>query len=254
LNFANIGRAPFISAVSTMLQRRPELDEPDDESVFWRYFPADRFESLIKSSMLYFGRADLYPDQYEGLTPIGTAEAIMSELGQFGGQLIGFRNIFRGRMFVSCWHENTHENSKMWREYAKDGTGVAVKTTAKKVRDSLTFGQSVVFGRVRYIDFKSNPGENDIHQQHLLKDHSFAFEKEARIIYFAGVNGGLASKVAAPCPQSGLKFKISLPKLLGEVVFGSEMAEKREQKIRNLLTARDLGHVSQRKSTLQCIA
>ena len=31
-------------------------------------------------------------------------------------------------MLINCWHESDHESAAMWKLYAKDDNGIAIKT------------------------------------------------------------------------------------------------------------------------------
>lgn len=45
------------------------LEPPDPDAVIWRFMDLWKFERLLNDGALYFRRADLFLDQYEGLLP-----------------------------------------------------------------------------------------------------------------------------------------------------------------------------------------
>jgi Protein of unknown function (DUF2971) len=218
-----------------MHTKRLDLDEPEDETILWRYFTLDKFRSMLNSSTLYLCRADKFDDPLEGITPGGTNKAIFEELPLVCAHtLIYFRNLFRGKMFVSCWHENSHESSTMWSAYGDKSNGVAVKTNAARLRQALIGSENCVVARVQYIDFNQDSGSNDTTKQMLQKRHEFSSEREIRIIHDVGMNGGNLAEVGQPDPRDGIAHAISLNCLIDEIVVGSLCRDEDEAEIRHL--------------------
>jgi hypothetical protein len=113
-----------------------------DSETLWRYMELPKFEDLLKTSTLYFARADQFHDPFEGRESPGNAEKL-SKSEEI------FRNLYkiqtpenwkdsqetlRQVVFISCWHRNTRESWEMWRAYAKTPNSVVIVTSAKALR------------------------------------------------------------------------------------------------------------------------
>ena len=77
---------------------------------------------------------------------------------------------------------NKHESEAMWNLYVPDGTGVAIRTTYRKLADALP--DHVYIGTVKYIDYTSDwmPERNSFSSL-MHKRLSFAHESEVRALF-----------------------------------------------------------------------
>ena len=56
--------------------------------------------------------------------------------------------IYRRSFFVSCWHLASHESAAMWKIYGAPGPGVAITTTAARIKRALAANpESLSWGR-----------------------------------------------------------------------------------------------------------
>lgn len=216
-----------------MYQHRPDLDQPKDEVVLWRYFTILKFEKLIKDQSIYFSRADKFDDPLEGRTPRGTVREMYRSSPHFvAGSVHMVRDMFRGKTYVSCWREDQEESHAMWESYAANATGVALKTTVGRLKSSITAEESFVLARVRYLDFDSHPNVNDVHQQMLIKSLDFQGESEVRLIHLTDVTGGRLDVVMQPKIELGLNLKTNLYDLVEEVVMGANASVSDMEKVK----------------------
>jgi len=91
--------------------------------------------------------------------------------------------IRQGKVLINCWHMNEFESAAMWELYAK--SGIAIKTTFKRLKDSLDKGtpELIKFGLVEYTDFKNEwMAEDNLYPRFFLKRKSFEHEKELRAV------------------------------------------------------------------------
>jgi hypothetical protein len=107
---------------------------------------------------------------------------------------------FYDRMYGQCW--TLHKSSDaMWRIYSPTQTGLRIRTTIKKLHDSLydyvpePKNPKCCIGKVRYLNDKSlteaanstfdesGIGVNQIFESLLLKRRAFQHENEIRILY-----------------------------------------------------------------------
>src|ERR1700679_1683632 len=54
---------------------------------------------------------------------------------------------------LSCWHINDDESEAMWRLYAGTGSGIAIESTADKLKRTLR-ADGIIVDRVRYMNFE----------------------------------------------------------------------------------------------------
>jgi Protein of unknown function (DUF2971) len=218
-----------------MWHSRYDLDQPEKDIRIWRYFPAERFIAFLKSSNLYFRRADLFDDPLEGRTPVGTVKEIFDEPlpPEIACAVLYSRDKFRENAFVSCWHENQDENPFMWEKYAENHSGVAVYTTYDRFTNSLVCQENCVVARVRYLDMSSDKGSNDVCSQLLQKDIDYSHEKEVRAIHLTNLKSGLYSDLKNP--NEGLFLSVPLPILMQGVIFGKNISESHSNLIRSEL-------------------
>jgi len=99
------------------------------------------------------------------------------------------RNVADGRnvLVVNCWFLGESESPQMWKEYVGSTEGVAIRSTLKRLDQSILAKQEfTTIGKVNYVDFSrydmgiytgSRAGERA-----LLKAKKYSFENEVRIV------------------------------------------------------------------------
>jgi hypothetical protein len=166
----------------------PTFVQPSDSAVkLWRYMDFTKFVSLLEQRALFFSRADLLGDPYEGATTHFNRENA-HRVYQFPNldQFLSGRAVINERMrqwtFVNCWHMNDVESAAMWRLYAQTTEAVAVQTTYQKLADALP--TNVLMGQVRYISYEKDwLPEGNTYYAYTHKRHSFEHEREVRAIF-----------------------------------------------------------------------
>ncbi len=170
------------------------IPSPGDEDTLWRYLSFEKFAYLLSKKSLYFARADRFDDKYEGCVPLLIKEYYEKEvkrLGIDGGQaVIKLWHKWRKCIMCSCWHRGDQESMGMWGKYDLHNSGIAIKTTMKRLKSSFIHKQdiNVHIGKVRYKehqDIKVPKSIREIHTIYLpffYKRTAFKFENEARAI------------------------------------------------------------------------
>ena len=131
--------------------------EPAKDSVLWRFLDMRKFRDLMASEELYFRRADLYPDESEGLPPETYALRILG-LNPYDindrftlHNHLGFTAQAREAFYISCWYlyKEGLETLDMWEAYGRDG--VAICTRYELLHDALNgLHDDAHLGRVQY--------------------------------------------------------------------------------------------------------
>lgn len=185
-------------------------EKPDRESRLWRYMDFTKYVSMLSTSALYFARADVFNDPFEGAKGVITnkqkwddhylsffkqaiknppegveldksEEHVEKEAKRLLQEMESGGSYMREQVYISCWHENEHESEAMWRLYSSYlGNAIAIRTTYSSLYKALGSDPSISIGRVTYIDFnKSYAGPNESFWR---KRKSFEHEREVRAI------------------------------------------------------------------------
>ncbi|MDY6285635.1 MAG: hypothetical protein SPL19_09590 [Fibrobacter sp.] len=214
-----------------------DYTKPTKETILWRYLNLSKFITLLKDSSLFFSRADLFSDPFEGAKgiytneekwdsfykdfvkkaicnppdgvkmPYNTESQIETEASRLLNDIKNFGKNSRTKTFINCWHENQFESEAMWKLYCPDlSQGLAIKTTYGKLFNELNQKEHIEIGRVQYIDYtKQMLGINGAFW---YKRKSFEHEKEVRAIIhrFHNTNDTL-----------GINITISLENLISAI-------------------------------------
>jgi hypothetical protein len=194
-------------------------EEPNEDTKIWRYLDFTKFISLLDTSKLFFTRADLFEDTFEGSLPKKNAE-LRSRYADID-ERSKISELWPRFTAVSCWHENEHESAAMWKLYLKSGEGVAIQSTYAKLKQSVIDQKDIVrIGKVQYIDYETEMiKEEGLTKPFFYKRKSFSHENEIRAIIFE-----LPIGVSTPSDifdkgtiRDGLPIKVDLSSLVQKV-------------------------------------
>ncbi|MDP9607233.1 UNVERIFIED_ORG: hypothetical protein J2W38_007054 [Variovorax paradoxus] len=197
----------------------PVFVKPEPSTAIWRYMDFTKFVSLLESRALFFPRADLMGDPFEGSFPkanISHRKAFWSGLKLDEENYVKEQEFFRSWTFVSCWHMNTHESAGMWRLYAQTSEAIAIRTTVAKLDEQLD--EETMLGKVSYIDFDcARIEDGNFFYSFLHKRLSFSHENELRAIKWRPpmTPGGLSDLKKPSVP--GMRHPIDLERLLDAI-------------------------------------
>jgi hypothetical protein len=190
------------------VESHKSVAEPPEDLVLWRYMDFSKYAWLLHAKALWFARADTLGDPFEGamlLNPEGRArvrEARREIQEKSGGSPITFQAANRealGRAFeeltepstprlfgINSWHAAEGESAGLWRIYAPQGMGVAVRTTVGRLKRAMRDDPRKVYvGQVSYHDFNSeSAGVENLLRMFLRKRRSFEHEREVRGLMF----------------------------------------------------------------------
>jgi hypothetical protein len=156
--------------------------EPPADTRIWRYMDFVKFVAMLERGGLYFSRADLLGDPFEGTFTPGSIEALTTKLGYTKDAAREWSEIvkhIRKNSYVSCWHESEDESAALWRLY---GNTVAIRSTCGKLRAFLP--DHCTIAHVRYIDYKADhPDVNYSAGPLLFKRRAFTHEREIRALW-----------------------------------------------------------------------
>jgi len=192
-----------------IFSKRP-YKKPDNETKLWRYVDIYKYLSMLLSEGLYFSRADLFDDIFEGAKGLrrrkniwddyyikffldgfnnppegikfsysdkeknGEAKRLVKELEELG-------KISRKNTYINCWHANDSESEAMWKEYSGSiPNALAIQTNYEKLYRIIGKPNRIDIGYVEYVDFERNfVGVNETYWK---KRKSLNYEQEVRAI------------------------------------------------------------------------
>lgn len=171
--------------------------EINDDTVIWKYLDISKFISLISKKSLWLARVDTFKDEHEGVFPIEmkqTLNKIYEEFEKNGKTKDGpikntsdFQQYLIKNAYINCWHLNLDENMVMWEIYGKTENSIAIRTTVKDLKDSLSkkdlkkFKHNIAFEPVIYEKPDNVPGRLTYQSPFFIKRPHFHFEKEVRL-------------------------------------------------------------------------
>ena len=246
------------------VERFPDGIEPEDvDAAVWRYMKLERFLQLLRTSRLYFRRADLFPDESEGLPPreyerflcvrSGTRQRALDPYDirdlQERESMVGFLAQARQACYISCWHLFAEERVGMWTKYAP-GDGIAICTRYGRLKSVLVgMNDRAFLGCVRY-------GTAHLTGWNALtfistKREEYAAEQEIRAMLWI-LDGRLSTNrhidengVAhrrelvppPPCVSEGLQRKIDVQQLIERIVVSPFSDRNTTERVRTLVAA-----------------
>jgi len=165
----------------------------EDSEILWRYLDLWKFEYLVRSSTLYFPRADKLKDPFgeedafEGRPSPGNlqrrseSDETFRELYKIDDRATrDYPEIHRTVVFISCWHRNRRESFKMWRAYTTSPESVVIVSSGRALRKFLPPNLMKYGVSYKALDF---PRTQFTHNSlFFYKPDRYRFEREYRIL------------------------------------------------------------------------
>ena len=163
---------------------------PLPSQIVWRYLDLCKFEDMCRTSSLYLCRCDKFRDPLEGrLSKLGIHGTSASDrafasaypIAQDYDAQSSAQEVTRGCMFVNCWHMNTRESDRMWREYTTTSDSVVITSSVKALQRVIP-QREVTVSAVTYVPEDVPRTEFDHSSIFFYKDTSFSYERELRLL------------------------------------------------------------------------
>lgn len=235
-----------------------QLEPQNQDAVIWRFINMRKFRDLMVTAELYFCRADLFPDEREGLPP----EEYLATFGLNPYDVndrrellnhIGSDAQFREGFYVNCWCLFSEETSQMWKEYGSHGVAITsryqlLKSALNKLSDRayigmVRYGAQHLLGRnvnlLRYITTKR------IRYAHEQEVRAFLWimDPHAGINRHYDENNRVHPVPLTPPPDyvsEGERRKVDLQALMTEVIVSPWASSTTVDEIRKVV--RDAGY------------
>lgn len=200
----------LIAELATHVYGWWEVDKRcERETRLWCYMDFAKFVAMLEHRAIYFARADMLGDPFEGAAGIAerrskwdafylyllrhavstvpdqkrppSSEHVEQEARRLLREFSILNEQDRRRTFVSCWHADTVESEALWRLYCPPPMmGVAIQTDARSLTEALGNDPQIKLGRVQYVDFhKEFAG---FHDRIFWKRRSLSHEAEVRAV------------------------------------------------------------------------
>jgi hypothetical protein len=115
---------------------------------------------------------------------------------------------------------NPFESAAMWELYAQRNSGIATKTTFKRLKDSLgdNTPDLIKFGLVKYIDFENEwEPEGNLYYPFLHKRRSFEHERELRAISQLEMEGDTSDPKQKTEAEAGKYVTVDINTLISNI-------------------------------------
>ncbi len=245
------------------IENHSDLITIDLDSILWRYMNLDKFFSLLKTESLFFCRADIFSDPFEGTYPKKEIEFrpltyqqicnffnipfVKNKFEENERKRIDFNKRNRSATIINCWHINNYESDAMWRIYLKTNEGVAIQSTPKRIYSSLDETNEIIYpSKVRYIDYETDiwfdKTEYPIEVENSMtpfihKRKEFSTETEFRlfnivmdVLFYEGENYWNGKENC-----KGKFIKVNVKELIDKVVFPPTLNNQRQNEIIDLV-------------------
>lgn len=210
-----------------MFQEHPLFIPPNNkDQLIWRYLDFTKFVDLLNTKSLYFTRADIFEDLFEGSLTKPSVEARTAIDNQFenianklsvslSAQYKKAGLGFRDKICINCWHLNEYESAAMWKLYLKSNEGIAIQSTYNKFISSFNDTlETVHVGVVKYIDYERDFIDfRNSFNPYLHKRKSFAHEHEIRAILWREEDNNRKVDLK----DGGWKVKVDLQNLIQNI-------------------------------------
>jgi hypothetical protein len=229
-----------------------------EAAAVWRYMSLDKYESLLKTSSLFFCRSDKFSDPFEGSIPRKESEFKLTEqryadafFGHEYDEVAARKRVEQSskvqkddKVFtmVNCWHINNIENDGMWQLYLKDNEGIAIRSTMERLTIALKPAKEEIYiSKIRYLDY-----DNDIwyHAEEyprrgynfltavIHKRKEFEHEKELRLFHQVPFDHKLREKYWDGQPNKiGIFVEVDIVTLVEGVHFAPTADDKTKNAI-----------------------
>jgi hypothetical protein len=196
---------------------------PAEGDILWRYMDLTRFIGLLETASLFFCRADLFQDAFEGSLTQGNIEQRES-LGPPDPSDPAYIDVPYSKMpkltAINCWSCLEFESAAMWSLYCPEGPGIAVRTTFAHLCEALAASKQlkVAIGKVTYVDYEAaTVPDGHLLAPFLHKRQSFAHEHEVRALIQRMPDSTMANRPNPFKRLGGIQVDVTLDTLIERI-------------------------------------
>lgn len=191
----------------------------------WRYFKTERFLELLKCGRLHFAAARQFEDPFEGAVAVlPPGFPVDPRYAQPEDSEKAFEEL-RRLTKISCWHRASYESDAMWQLYAGSRKGVAVRTSAERIRNAAKpeYGHEDLWaGNVNYVDLLKERLRVSMLDRFWYKHMAFSWEREFRL----AISVRMAEEFGVQVPERGVQVEVNVPELVDRIYLGRSLPEE----------------------------
>jgi len=202
------------------------------EIAIWRYMDLAKYLAMLESRSLFFARAPLLGDPFEGSSPkmlvdgreyVRANRASDPALADWKDTPESFfdsiANTYKDmvqRYLINCWHMSEHESAAMWKLYSSSNEAVCIRSIYRRLRAGLP--QCVFVGEINYINYETQIfSPSNAFNFIMHKRLSFAHERELRAVFWEMDGSPEAQPFKTKIEPTGLLISVDLPSLIDHV-------------------------------------
>lgn len=171
-------------------ETHPNLEDiTDGDAVLWRYVDLYKWLDMLQTSELHLTRVDQMEDRWEGAYSTVNVAMRPSMYGKdwpmMAASIPKMYEFARTHVYLNCWYMGEEESAGMWKLYDTVGKGVAIRTTAGRLKESLVGSHKppISGAKVQYVDYsKTLIPEGNVFFPCVHKRSSFSHEREYRLL------------------------------------------------------------------------
>ncbi len=218
--------------------------EPNWNEPLWRYLKTARFISMVRDSSVYFASANQFNDPFEGAVAVMPPDfPVDPRYKDPDGGEIAFRELKRLTK-INCWHRAEYESNAMWRLYAEESKGVAICSTADRIRAAYrpfrlapSYGiEDLWVGEVRYVDLLNVRLNVGMEERFFYKHRVFSSEREFRV----AISVRSAEEFGVSVPELGIQVAVDVDALVARIMLGPELSATEQELIADAAKAAGL--------------
>ncbi len=205
----------------------PKVTIPIEENaVLWRYMSIDKFTSILNEKAIFFSRASINSDEFEGSLPICEVE----ERDRNGKRKeFQFEHLkMKSNIVLNCWIISNHESIGMWERYLKGKDGIVIQTNTERLFNALKKSENTIYySKVRYIDYNKDIWYNEFEYPYdrynfftpfVHKRIEFKEENEFRLFFCANEESRNVDFWEKQKSENGLSVPIELNDLIEKII------------------------------------
>lgn len=233
-----------------MYEEHPVFKKPDNTNVrIWRFIDFTKYVSMLESKALFFCRADLFPDIFEGTYPKLTTEAVkqQKDLPDQGKNTVIkalelFEKFHVKGYYLNCWHMNDYESDAMWKLYTNNNLGVAIQSTFELLTKSISDEKTIYVGKVNYIDYNKQvfPINNTMYP-YVHKRISYSHEQELRALTNYSPKDSYQNPLLFDKNPKGFNIKVDLDVLIEKIYISPNAPDWFKELVKSVSSKYNLG-------------
>ncbi len=198
----------------------------EKDAVLWRYMSVDKFEKMLKGKSVFFSRACVNSDKFEGSLPIREVEE--RDINGKRDAFIFEHHKMKLNTVLNCWIINNYESIGMWERYLEGKDGIVIKSSFDRICNAFkTNDTDIYYSRVRYIDYEEDIWYNEAEYPYdaynfftpfVHKRIEYNEENEFRLFFCANEDSRNVDFWDNQISKDGISINIELNELIEKII------------------------------------